>query len=72
MTPQEALQILDQAASQVQAVRAFHEQVVSAVKVLNEFVRAYQEVNEIPTETNTESEVPDESQTSVEGEIVEE
>lgn len=41
MTPQEALQILDQAAAQVQAVRAFHEQVVNAVKVLNEFVQAH-------------------------------
>lgn len=34
MTPQESLDVLDRAAAQVQAVRAFHEQVVTAVKVL--------------------------------------
>lgn len=42
MTPKEALEVVDRAASQVQAVRAFHEQVVVAVKVLSDLVRANQ------------------------------
>ncbi len=60
MTPQEALQVLDQAAAQVQAVRAFHEQVVNAVKVLNDFVQAHNDNpnNKLGEEVKAGSSVP--------------
>lgn len=38
MTPQEALNILNNAASQVQAVRQYHEQSVTAVNVLQNWI----------------------------------